>query len=29
MSSDTANWIYHRSPYDLIALGIMIGLSKD
>lgn len=29
MSSDTNHWLYHRSPYDLVALGMMIGLKKD
>ncbi|CAK56068.1 unnamed protein product (macronuclear) [Paramecium tetraurelia] len=29
LSSDTAYWLYHRSPYDLVALGITIGLKKD
>ncbi|CAD8052590.1 unnamed protein product [Paramecium sonneborni] len=28
-SSDTSYWLYHRSPYDLVALGITIGLKKD
>ncbi|CAD8043413.1 unnamed protein product [Paramecium primaurelia] len=29
MSSDTNYWLYHRSPYDLVALGMTIGLKKD
>jgi ribonuclease P/MRP protein subunit RPP1 len=29
MSSDTSYWLYHRSPYDLVALGMMVGLKKD
>lgn len=37
-SSDTSNWLHHRSPYDLVALyilfyynkrGITLGMKKD
>ncbi|KAM3129487.1 hypothetical protein pb186bvf_018391 [Paramecium bursaria] len=28
-SSDAENWLLHRSPYDLVSLGITLGLKKD
>lgn len=28
-SSDADNWLYHRSPYDLVALGMTLGMKKD
>lgn len=29
LSSDCDHWLYHRSPYDLVTLGVMLGMSKD
>lgn len=29
ISSDADYWLYHRSPYDLVAIGITLGMKKD
>lgn len=29
ISSDSDSWMWHRSPYDIVSLGITLGLKKD